>query len=128
MNAKRRRTYYIVGILVIAAIGLSSRNVDYIPTETGDALWSMMVFCLIRSIFIKKKLLAIAIASLLISYADEFSQLIKWDWLNEIRRTTIGHLILGQGFLWEDILAYTIGIGIIYAVCYILEKKLRSLP
>lgn len=127
MNAKRRRTYYIVGILVIAAIGLSSRNVDYIPTETGDALWSMMVFCLIRSIFIKKKLLAIAIASLLISYADEFSQLIKWDWLNEIRRTTIGHLILGQGFLWEDILAYTIGIGIIYAVCYIQEKKSRSL-
>lgn len=123
MNAKRRRTYYIAGLLAITVIGLLSRKVDCIPAETGDALWSMMVFCLIRSLFIQKKLHGVAIASLLISYADEFSQLIKWDWLNEIRRTTIGHLILGQGFLWEDILAYTIGIGIIYAVCYLLEKK-----
>ena len=52
----------------------------------------------------------------------EFSQLYQENWIIEIRNTTLGHLVLGQGFLWSDLLAYTFG----SIICYILEKFILS--
>lgn len=54
----------------------------------------------------------IAIYALATSYLDELSQLIQVPWLNAIRHTTVGHLILGTVFAWGDMLAYTIGVVI----------------
>jgi len=42
----------------------------------------------------------------------EISQLYQVEWLNNIRSTTLGRLVLGQGFLWSDIISYTVGITI----------------
>jgi hypothetical protein len=42
----------------------------------------------------------------------EISQLYQAEWFNAIRITMPGRLILGQGFLWSDIISYTIGISI----------------
>jgi hypothetical protein len=33
------------------------------------------------------------------------------NWIDTIRKTTLGGLILGYGFLWSDLLAYAIGIA-----------------
>ncbi|WP_228107363.1 DUF2809 domain-containing protein [Terrisporobacter petrolearius] len=33
-------------------------------------------------------------------------------WINAIRKTTIGALVLGHGFLWMDLISYFIGITI----------------
>ena len=49
---------------------------------------------------------------LMIYYMVEISQLYQVQWLNNIRMTTPGRLVLGQGFLWGDIISYTIGITI----------------
>ena len=57
------------------------------------------------------------------SYCVEFSQLIRWPWLVEFRSTTIGHLMLGQGFLWSDLIAYMIGIQLFYILTDYIEKK-----
>ena len=40
----------------------------------------------------------------------EISQLYQAEWINNIRHTTLGGLILGQGFLWSDMVAYTVGV------------------
>jgi len=40
----------------------------------------------------------------------EFSQLYQAAWLNSIRGTTIGHLVLGSTFSWVDIAAYGVGV------------------
>ena len=53
-----------------------------------------------------------------ICFIIEVSQLIKVDWLNEIRNTTLGKLTLGSGFLWSDLVSYTLG-GL---VGFVLEK------
>ena len=40
----------------------------------------------------------------------ELSQLYHSPWIDQIRDTTVGGLILGYGFLWSDIVCYGVGI------------------
>ena len=117
------RIGYLIALALIIVSGLLSRKVDWLPEETGDALWAVMVYCLLRVIFPMTRLLYIALCSLAVSYCVEFSQLIRWPWLVEFRSTTIGHLMLGQGFLWSDIASYTIGIVLFYLLTDYIEKK-----
>jgi hypothetical protein len=42
----------------------------------------------------------------------EFSQLLHTGWLDAVRRTTIGVLLIGRFFSWWDIASYLIGIAI----------------
>ncbi len=57
----------------------------------------------------------LAVYALFTSYADEFSQLYQAEWINQVRRTPLGHLILGSAFSWFDMLAYTVGVTIVVA-------------
>ncbi|MBQ3770662.1 MAG: DUF2809 domain-containing protein [Bacteroidaceae bacterium] len=113
----------IIGIILLIPIGLISRRIGWIPTETGDALWAMMVFCLWRIVLHNKKLPTVAIVSLAHCYLVEFSQMITWRWLVSFRQTFIGHMMLGQGFLWIDLLAYSIGIIVIYMIFSKIEEQ-----
>lgn len=113
----------IIGIILLIPIGLISRRIGCIPTETGDALWAMMVFCLWRIVLQNKKLPLVAIVSLAHCYLVEFSQMITWRWLVSFRQTFIGHMMLGQGFLWIDLLAYSIGIIVIYMIFSKIEEQ-----
>ena len=58
-----------------------------------------------------------ALYALLFSFGIEFSQLYQTDWLNAIRKTTLGHLALGSGFDVIDFIAYSIGI----VLCVLIE-------
>ncbi len=113
----------IIGIILLIPIGLISRRIGWIPTETGDALWAMMIFCLWRIVLHNKKLPTVAIVSLAHCYLVEFSQMITWRWLVSFRQTFIGHMMLGQGFLWIDLLAYSIGIIVIYMIFSKIEEQ-----
>ena len=120
---KRKLLIPIIGIILLIPIGLISRRIGWIPTETGDALWAMMVFCLWRIVLQNKKLPLVAITSLAHCYLVEFSQMITWRWLVSFRQTFIGHMMLGQGFLWIDLLAYSIGIIVIYMIFSKIEEQ-----
>ena len=122
MNTKRR-VYYCCAIGLIIVVGLASRCVPVVPEATGDALWAMMVFCCFRFLLVKQKLLKVAAISLITTYVVEFAQLIRWPWLVQLRSTTLGHLVLGQGFQCSDLLAYTVGVAVIYMVCWKKEKE-----
>lgn len=124
---KRKILVSLIGIILLIPIGLYSRHVRCIPEETGDALWAMMVFCLWRVILVKKKLHWVALMSLTHSFLVEFSQLLRWSWLVSFRNTFIGHMMLGQGFLWIDLLAYMIGILLIYWLFRIIERNNKEL-
>lgn len=85
-----------------------------------------MIYVLTRIFFINKKASFIGIASLLICYSIEFFQLYQAEWIIGIRKTLFGRYVLGQGFLWSDILAYTFGI----LVAFVFERivlKYKSL-
>jgi hypothetical protein len=77
-----------------------------------------MIYTLVRIILIEKKVIQIIVLSLLICYGIEFLQLYQGEWIIELRKTLFGRYVLGQGFLWTDIVAYTFGI----AIAFVIEK------
>lgn len=81
-----------------------------------------MIFIGFGFLFPKIETKELAVISLLFCYGIEMSQLYHAPWIDSIRATTLGGLVLGYGFLWSDLIAYTIGVGI----GLFLELKLRK--
>ena len=121
-KAIKLRIFYLSGIAVLIALGLLSRRVKFVPAACGDALWAMMVYCCFRIVLIRKPMIISAMAALITSFSIEFSQMLTPDWLVKIRSTFLGHMLLGQGFLWSDLLAYTIGIAVIYGLTALIRQ------
>jgi len=119
----RNRLIYFCFIVIVVILGILSRRFGeklpaIIADYSGDILWALMIFLLFGLIFIKLTSLHIALLALLFAFVIEFSQLYQSDWINFLRNTQLGGLVLGYGFLWSDLICYTI--GIIIGVC--LEK------
>ncbi|WP_308161966.1 DUF2809 domain-containing protein [Bacillus sp. ISL-75] len=109
-----RKTYLIYAVAVIF-LGVASRKYSpYLPLflaeNAGDALWAMMVYFGFRFLLARKHILQSILFSLLFSFSIEFSQLYQADWINQIRSTWFGALVLGKGFLTVDLIRYTVGI------------------
>lgn len=111
----RKRVLYFIITLAVIAMGLLSRKYMFIFPKNiapfvGDALWAMMVYFGFRFLFLNLELSKIFIIAIIFSFLIEVSQLYQADWINVIRKTTLGGLVLGYGFLWEDLVSYFIGI------------------
>lgn len=120
---KSRLSYFaLIGITII--VGLLSRKFVFVPLFIGDILWALMVYFVMRFLFIDEQVKFIVISSLLFCYAIEFSQLYKASWINNLRHTLFGRLVLGEGFLWSDLLCYTVGVAIGVWVERIVDKKM----
>ncbi|TDX11568.1 DUF2809 domain-containing protein [Flavobacterium sp. S87F.05.LMB.W.Kidney.N] len=114
----KSRVYYFIIFVSIIFLGILSRKISFIPLWIGDFLYAVMIYFLVRIFLPLKKAFLIALLSLLICYSIEFLQLYQAEWIVELRKTLFGRYILGQGFLWSDILAYTFGI----AYAFLVEK------
>ena len=121
----KKRLQYTSAVIALIALGLLSRRINGIPDACGDALWAMMVFCCWRIVLVLRPLKTVALVALITSFLVEFSQILSFDLLVRLRSTFLGHMLLGQGFLWIDLLAYTIGIIVIYIITVFIEKKDR---
>ena len=102
-------------ILVLICLGLFTRS-RYCPASFfqeygGDILWASMMYFIFAFIFPKQSIMKLAITTTLFAYLIECSQLIDVAWLNALRQTPLRYL-LGQGFVWSDLLCYTIGVGL----------------
>lgn len=111
-----RRTYFIAVVITIL-LGLASRKFShllffFLAENAGDVLWAMLVYFGFRFLFLKKSMVTAIFLSILFSFGIEFSQLYQEDWINQIRGTLLGELILGKGFLTVDLIRYTTGIVI----------------
>lgn len=120
---RSRLTYFILVIATII-IGLLSRHFKGIPLFIGDILWAAMVYFIMCFLFINKPVKFIITAGLLFCFAIEFSQLYKAPWINELRHTLFGRLVLGEGFLWSDLFCYMVGIGIGVVIERSINRKL----
>lgn len=118
---KRNRWIYAVFTVLIIGLGLGSRAFssvlpDTLNTYLGDSLWAAMIFTGCGFLFRKLKTMITGIISLSFCFVIEFSQLYHAEWIDQIRDTSLGGLVLGYGFLWSDIEAYTIGIAACAAI------------
>jgi hypothetical protein len=114
-------------------ITVEARNPDYfgkvgtfIHDYAGDALWAGMIYFGFRFLLPKAPLKTSVLYTLIFSYCIEISQLYQADWINAIRHTTLGGLVLGFGFLWSDLLMYTIGISLAFLLDVWLSKFTKS--
>ena len=112
MHKRRNRITYLLLIVSTIGIGLLSRA-DFIPEliypYLGDVLYTTMYFFIFGFLFPEMPPMKVALISIGLCFAIEFLQLYKADWILEIRRTRLGGLILGFGFLWSDLVCYTLG-------------------
>jgi glycopeptide antibiotics resistance protein len=118
---KRSRILYGGLTIFVMLLGLGSRQFSaFLPTiitkYSGDILWAIMIYLGISFLFPRWTYTRILIFSLLFSYSIELSQLYQAVWIDNIRNTRLGGLILGYGFLWSDIICYTAGISIGFMV------------
>ncbi|MNK04818.1 hypothetical protein D3C87_226910 [compost metagenome] len=119
-SLKSKRIIYALLVIVVIALGIISRKVTAIPLIVGDILYAVMMFLLIKFLLIQLRYWKVGLISLSICYFIEISQLYNAPWINQIRNTTIGALVLGHGFLWSDMIAYTVGtaICILYSLIF----------
>ena len=119
---------YALLFLLTIGLGLASRKMNYLFPEIinlvlGDAIWAMMIYFGICFSFNKFTVFQVALLAISFCYAIEISQLYHAPWIDGIRRTTLGGLVLGFGFLWSDILAYSIGILIAAVLEFLIGKS-----
>jgi len=124
------RIKYVAALAFIVILGLASRKFHLFPAVLGkypgDALWAIMVFYLVLCFKPSFQIKKAASFAFLISALDEFSQIYHSPALDHFRSTTIGHLILGSQFSWMDIIAYLIGILIVYGFHSIINLPKRQ--
>lgn len=106
---KKLKIKYLISVISFIILGILSRKITGIPLFIGDMLYAVLIYFGFRFLIIKSKKSTSLLLSLLFCFGIEILQLVQIDWLIAIRKTTLGHYILGQGFLWLDLFCYVIG-------------------
>lgn len=110
----RSRAAYLALALAVVALGLASRRFRaslpaFLGAYAGDTLWAAMVFLLAAVVWNPARTSALLLGSLLFAFCIELSQLYHAPWIDALRGTRLGGLVLGYDFVWSDLLCYTVG-------------------
>jgi hypothetical protein len=128
-----QRFKYLLAAVATIVAGLGSRRYSeclppFIAEYAGDTLWALMLFLLISVVLEGRSLVERGAISLVLAFLVEVSQLYHAPWLDSIRDTTLGRLILGAGFLWTDLICYTVGIAVGMSVEALIINRKRKYP
>lgn len=115
--AKRSRAVYAALLVATVLLGLGSRRYGdalppFVARYVGDALWATMVMWLHALAWPRATTARLALGALAIAYAVELSQLYRAPLIDAMRASRVGALVLGQGFLWSDLVCYAAGVAI----------------
>ena len=112
----RRNRNPVVWLALIAltiALGLASRHAGHLPSVVadyaGDTLWALAAFLGIGLILPRASTWTVALLAMAFSVIIEVGQLSHAPWIDSIRRTTLGGLVLGFDFVWSDLAFYAAG-------------------
>jgi hypothetical protein len=127
----RSRLAYAIAALFVIALGLLWRRPElglspFVAKYGGSALWGAMVFFVCAALVPTAARERIALAAAVISAGVEFSQLLHVGWLDDVRRTVVGQLLLGRTFAWGDIASYWIGILSAFCVVAVIFRQFAS--
>jgi hypothetical protein len=121
VTGRRPRAHYLALLCGTIVVGLATRRYPdafpgFVSRFGGDALWAAMVFVLLASWRRMAATHRLALGALAIAWAVELSQLYKAPWIDAVRATRGGALVLGQGFLWSDLVSYAVGVALMAAL------------
>lgn len=117
-----RKNYFAVAMATIL-LGLCSRGFSVVPLFVGDLLYAVLIYFIFRFFFTTQSAVAIAVMSLFFCFAIETLQIVRWNWLLQIRATIIGRLVLGQDFLFADLIACTFGVFVAVVFERVIFKR-----
>jgi hypothetical protein len=133
MVRRRRRhpALWLALIVVVVLLGLGSRRFGphlpgLVAAYAGDTLWATVAFLGIGLLLPRASTRRVALMAMSFSVAIEVSQLYKAPWIDTIRRTTPGGLVLGYDFVWSDLICYTVGVGLGALIEFLLSSAVRS--
>ena len=114
---RRSRPIYAFAVAVTIVLGLASRHFAaelpaWLAKNAGDSLYATMIFFAFGFVRPDARTSRVAIAAIAFCFAIEFSQCYRAPWLDAIRATTPGHLVLGQGFHVLDLGYYLVGVAV----------------
>jgi hypothetical protein len=106
----------LVAAVAVVALGLLSRRyAAYLPAflaaYAGDTLWALMLFLGIGAVVPAWPTRRTAAVTMAACFLVELSQLYHAPWIEDVRHTRLGGLVLGYGFLWSDLACYTAGVA-----------------
>ena len=109
------RIIFFLSAVAVVFAGLASRQYqavlpEFVGEYAGDTLWALMLSLLVSALLAGRTVTYRATISLVLAFLVEISQLYHAPWIESIRNTTLGGLVLGFGFLWTDLVCYTVGI------------------
>jgi hypothetical protein len=90
----------------------ASRLPGFVAAYAGDTLWAFVAYLVIGLVLPGVSTWRVALMAMSFSAVVEVSQLYHAPWIDSIRRTTLGGLALGYGFLWSDLACYAVGVGL----------------
>ena len=136
LRDRRNRRAYAVGIVLVIVTGLLSRSplAEKLPSWTtayvGDTLWALALFLALGLVLPRARTASVALLTIALSFGVELDQLYQAEWINTIRSTRIGALLLGAGFRWSDLPCYTAGCLLGTAGEFLIRatRKTRSTP
>lgn len=118
---------YLILIIVAAVLGILSRKYgsvlpEFLATYTGDTMWAFALYFLLSLFLLKRSFSFRFWLTCLIALIDELSQFFHTPWLDELRSTTVGALVLGNTFVWTDLLCYLAGAVLAVIVDYVFIR------
>ena len=109
------------GLFVVEVMIAVLVHDNFVRPYVGDFLVVIMVYCGLKA-FINAAAWKLALIALLFSYAIEAFQYIKILSVIGLADNEIAKTVIGYGFSWLDILAYTLGI-----ITVLLVERWRKL-
>lgn len=126
----KRKIIYLVLFIFFTWLAIATRTHagwfhPFIQEYGGDIIWAGMFLFFLRIFLGRMYLLKLAFICYLLGVSVEFLQLYHAPWIEAIRQTRVGGLMLGFGFLWSDIICYAVGTAIAYCMIRIIERFVK---
>ena len=114
---RRNPIAWIALLGLVVALGLGSRRHGwalprFVAVYAGDTLWATAAYLGLGLIRPRAPAWKLAVVALAISSLVEVSQFYHAPWIDAVRRTTLGGLILGFDFVWSDLACYAAGVAL----------------
>ncbi|MGN6399077.1 MAG: DUF2809 domain-containing protein [Flavisolibacter sp.] len=91
----------------------------------GDLLVVIFIYCFCTS-FVDAPVSAMALSVLLFAYVVELLQYLNFIHYIGLHQSKLANIILGNSFQWIDMIAYTIGILLVFCFEFLKQNKLPS--
>ena len=108
---RRYFIFFVILLLIEVVIALFAHD-NFIRPFFGDFLVVILIYCFIKS-FLNTPLVMTAVAVLLFSYLIEVLQYFNIIKMLGLQNSNLVRVVIGTSFEWTDLIAYTLGIGLV---------------